>query len=106
MQEVITSSHFVDKKYSLGVDSRYIPCLQFTHAADAAHEEREMTDLDIGTPDKVATVLRMAADKYRQSACDLAAAWQDESAGKVWNEFARILERAAVSCEKAWDKVK
>lgn len=41
MQEVITSSHFVDKKYILGVDSRYIHCLQFTHAAVAAMVREE-----------------------------------------------------------------
>lgn len=58
-------------------------------------------DLDVATPEEVAQVLRAAADKYGQSESDLQSAWQDEAAGRVWREFAKIFERAAASCDKA-----
>lgn len=49
----------------------------------------------------VPTTLRQAADEYRESASELASAWQDESAGAIWNDYARILERAADAMDKA-----
>jgi hypothetical protein len=54
-------------------------------------------DLDIDSPDKLPIVLETAAQFYRDSA----SAWTDPSAGKVWEDFARILDRAAESCRKS-----
>lgn len=59
------------------------------------------TDLDVDTPEKVADTLRQVADKYRASAIELASAWQDKNAGKIWDSLATILDCAAISCEKA-----
>jgi acyl-CoA reductase-like NAD-dependent aldehyde dehydrogenase len=61
------------------------------------------TDLDLDAPEKVAGVLRAAAEQYRESASELAVAWQDKNAGKVWARLARILERAADQCDRAQD---
>jgi acyl-CoA reductase-like NAD-dependent aldehyde dehydrogenase len=58
-------------------------------------------DLDVDTPEKVAEVLRRAAQRFYESAGELESAWQDKNAGKVWERMARILERAADSCEGA-----
>jgi hypothetical protein len=58
-------------------------------------------DLDVDTPEKVAGVLRDAADAYYQAESELSSAWDDPNAGKVWTKIARILERAAVSIDKA-----
>jgi hypothetical protein len=58
-------------------------------------------DLDIDSPDKLPIVLETAAQFYRDSASELANAWTDPSAGKVWEDFARILDRAAESCRKS-----
>jgi hypothetical protein len=62
------------------------------------------TDLDVAAPEQLAKVLRDTADKFRQSTLELQSAWQDPQAGRVWSEFARILERAADQSEKACDK--
>jgi acyl-CoA reductase-like NAD-dependent aldehyde dehydrogenase len=56
-------------------------------------------DLDVDTPEKVAEVLRRAAQRFNESASELESAWQDRNAGKVWVKFAEILERAAKSCD-------
>lgn len=61
--------------------------------------------LDTALPDQVPRILRNAAQQYRESASELASAWQDESAGKVWDKYAAILERAAAQCEREWRKV-
>ncbi len=58
-------------------------------------------DLDVDAPDKVASVLREAADAYYDSARELEAAWQDRSAGSPWTKIARILESAADRIDKA-----
>jgi hypothetical protein len=58
-------------------------------------------NLDCDTPDDVPTVLESVAQHYRQSAAELQSAWTDPSAGKIWADFARILDRAAESCRKA-----
>ncbi len=60
-----------------------------------------MLDLDVDNPEKLPGLLRLAAQRFYESAGDLESAWQDKNAGKVWERFARILERAADSCEKA-----
>ena len=57
-------------------------------------------DLDVDSPEKVAVVLRRAADAYYESASELESAWQDRGAGKPWTKLARILERAADQAEK------
>lgn len=61
-------------------------------------------DLDVATPEEVPGVLRRAAEVFSQSENDLQAAWTDENAGRVWREFAKIMERAAKSCEIAIKK--
>lgn len=55
-------------------------------------------------PETVERILRDAADLYRESDFELAAARQDKRAGAIWSDFARILERAADSCERARNK--
>jgi len=57
-------------------------------------------DLDVDAPDKVAPVLRRAAERFYESASELEAAWQDKNAGRPWVKIARILERAAKSIDK------
>jgi hypothetical protein len=61
-------------------------------------------DLDVDSPEKVPGVLRAIANKYYESVIELQSAWQDKNAGKIWEDYARILERAANSCEKALNK--
>ena len=63
-----------------------------------------MYDLDVATPEEVPTVLETVANRYRESADELSSAWQDGNAGKVWADFATILDRAAESCRKAISK--
>jgi len=58
-------------------------------------------DLDVATPEEVSEVLRAAADKFRESQSELQSAWQDRNAGRVWGEFAKILESAAAKCDAA-----
>jgi acyl-CoA reductase-like NAD-dependent aldehyde dehydrogenase len=52
------------------------------------------------TPESVAEILRRAADKYREAPGELASAWQDPNAGKVWAKLARAIENCAASCER------
>ena len=67
--------------------------------------ERKTTDLaDCAAPEDVAQVLRRIADMFNESATELSSAWQDNQAGKVWGDYAKIMERAAESCEKARTK--
>lgn len=61
-------------------------------------------DLDIATPEELPRVLRAAAQQYAESQSELSSAWQDSAAGRVWQEFARILNRAADSAERAIQK--
>ena len=63
-----------------------------------------MYKLDVATPEEVPAVLEAIADRYRESADELLSAWQDDNAGKVWNDFATILDRAAESCRRAITK--
>lgn len=57
-------------------------------------------DLDVDCPEKVAPILRAAAEKFYEAHSELQSAWQDKQAGKAWSKIARILERAAASIEK------
>lgn len=57
-------------------------------------------NLDVSTPDEVPAVLETAADHFRQSAADLAANWQDRDAGRCWEDFAKILDKAAIAARK------
>ena len=61
-------------------------------------------DLDVDTPEKFPVVLECVANHYRESASDLSAAWQDREAGKIWADFATILDRAAASARRALTK--
>lgn len=58
-------------------------------------------DLDVMAPHQVALTLRRAANIYREGAAELQTYWQDSDAGKCWEDFAGILDRAADACEKA-----
>lgn len=57
-------------------------------------------DLDVDAPEKVSAILRRAAEAYYYSAEELASAWQDRQAGKVWERIARVLESAADKIDK------
>ena len=70
----------------------------------ALHAEPTNLDLDVDTPDKVADVLRRAAERFHESAVELSSAWQDPNAGRVWTHLARILESAADKADKAVEK--
>lgn len=59
---------------------------------------------DASFPHEVASLLRGIANTYNEAASELQSAWQDPQAGKVWEDFARILNRAAASCELACTK--
>jgi len=61
-------------------------------------------DLNVMSPDQVSRVLRNAADAFNQSASDLASTWQDDGAGRVWTELAKILESAADRADRAYAK--
>lgn len=64
--------------------------------------ERKSTDFaDCAAPEDVEQMLRRVVDMFNESATELSAAWQDHNAGKCWADYARILERAAASCERA-----
>lgn len=56
-------------------------------------------NLDVASPEGVAHVLRAAADRFADDACNLNSAWQDKS-GRVWMRIARVLDHAAVRCEQ------
>jgi photosystem II stability/assembly factor-like uncharacterized protein len=54
--------------------------------------------LDVGAPGSVELALRVAAQRYYESAGELLEVGQD--AGKVWERIAKELERAAVRIEQ------
>lgn len=75
---------------------------QLYKGADQMTFERKSTDLaDCAAPEEAEAMLRRIADMFSESATELSSAWQDNQAGKVWADYARILERAAGSCAKA-----
>jgi hypothetical protein len=61
----------------------------------------ESYNLDVAAPEEVPAVLDAVAEHYRESSITLMSDWQDDSAGKVWGDFATILDRAADTCRKA-----
>ena len=66
--------------------------------------QKDHYNLDVATPEEVPVILETVAKHYRESAVELSSAWQDHNAGKVWTDFATILDRAAESCRKAITK--
>lgn len=58
------------------------------------------TDLDVDAPDKVAGILKNAADDYYEASSDLESAWQDPQAARIWAKIARVLETAADRIDK------
>lgn len=58
-------------------------------------------DLDVDSPEKVADVLREAADQYRESAAELESAWQEKAAGRPWTQIATLLEGCAERIDRA-----
>ena len=64
--------------------------------------KRKSTDLaDAAAPEEVEVTLSRIADMFNESATELSSAWQDNQAGKVWGDYAKIMERAAEQCAKA-----
>ncbi len=59
----------------------------------------EKVSLDVENPEDVPRVLRRAAESYYESSQELSSAWQDETAGKIWEEIAEALEDAAEKIE-------
>lgn len=55
----------------------------------------------LAAPEHFAPFLQAIADQFNEAASELASAWQDDSAGAIWADYAKILERAAQSCERA-----
>lgn len=54
----------------------------------------------LDTPESAAFALRVLADKFNESAGELAAAWQDSQAGKVWARVANRLDSAAAVADQ------
>lgn len=52
------------------------------------------------TPQEVPDILRVAAQRYYESAIELEGAWQDKYAGSPWEAIAKELEAAASRIEK------
>lgn len=65
---------------------------------------RSQDFVDASDPRDVARILRNAADAFGPVASELASAHSDPQAGKVWDDFVRILNCAADSCERACAK--
>lgn len=61
-------------------------------------------DINVSSPDKLADVLRSAAQAFRESTEDLRSTWQDDQAGRVWAELARVLESAAMRSDLVCEK--
>lgn len=57
-------------------------------------------NLDVDSPEKVVRVLEDAAQQFYDSAAELDETWQDESAGRPWDDVAKALEAAAARIEK------
>jgi len=57
-------------------------------------------DLDVNAPDKVAIVLRAAAQAYAESAAEIEVTWQSKGAGRPWIKIAAVLEKAADRIDK------
>ena len=64
-------------------------------------QKMETDFAEASAPEHVEQILRNVADTFNEAATELSAAWQDNSAGKCWADFARIFERAAEQCAKA-----
>lgn len=61
-------------------------------------------NINVNAPNQLADVLREAADAMRESRASLQIEWCDEDAGRVWEELAKILDRAAASTDRAVKK--
>jgi hypothetical protein len=59
---------------------------------------------DTAFPDQVPALLQKLATEYRESQANLQDTWQDPNAGKIWGDFAKILERASDQAKEALDK--
>ncbi len=62
-------------------------------------------DLDVATPEECIKVLRIAAEKYHESASELVSAWQDKNAGRFWYHAAIGLESLADRLEKRNNRI-
>lgn len=54
----------------------------------------------LDSPESAAFAFRVLADKFNESAGELAAAWQDKHAGKIWASLARTLDSMAAKAER------
>jgi hypothetical protein len=61
-------------------------------------------NLDVDAPDKVATVLRHAADVFREADTELASRWGDPDAGRIWSTIARRLDTVADTIDRDVDR--
>jgi hypothetical protein len=59
---------------------------------------------DVSSPAEFSEVLRAAAQDFRESDAELCAAWQNDTAGRIWRKFASILEHAAAKADKAAER--
>jgi hypothetical protein len=59
---------------------------------------------DYDTPESAAAAVYDAAQQMAEDASELQSAWQDRNAGKIWEKFSRILERAAAAMQKEIDR--
>jgi len=62
---------------------------------------RGTLNLDVDTPEKVAPVLRRAAEAFFDAAGELESAWQDPHAGRPWQRIAKILDACAEKIDAA-----
>lgn len=68
-------------------------------------ENPNTTDLnEPSDPDDIPDVMRRAAEKMREQAAELQAAWGDRYAGRPWKLIAKELDRAALRIEKLLEK--
>lgn len=74
---------------------------QAQDAIDLDNQKAGKVNLDVDAPEQVPALLHRAAQLYYDSEGELQSAWQDAKAGRVWREFAKILERAAWQCTRA-----
>jgi hypothetical protein len=58
------------------------------------------TDLDVDSPEEAAEVLRTVALIYQDKARSLIKSERAQSAGRIWNAIAHILEKAADDIER------
>ncbi len=84
-------------------DTQLVEILPYEEPSAPQERPRQADELslDVDAPDKVAGVLRSAANRYNRSATDLACAWQDDRTPMIWARIAGYLDAAASDIERA-----